>query len=323
VLIFSDVRRQHAGGVRTTRATPNGPERIAETMTRLRLLALVICGLSWTTAAQSPPPDDNGLLETGKSTKPDKLATISGDLPIVTYNIRWRAGDELKQISKWIKDKRPLIIALQEVDRSKQRTDKTNNARALAEQLDMDYAWAAPPLPQSSKEKEEETGVELLSPYPLRDVTRLVLPHAGPGGRWRVALGATIRIGKVDLRVYSVHAETRIPLEQKLDQHRAVLNDLARFPKSMPAIVMGDFNSWEPATVTSVRKLFTGADFTTPFADNDSTFKRNAVLFDIDLKLDWIWLRGLKSTNSSIDRSITVSDHFPLYAVALYQNAVR
>ena len=323
MLILSDVGKQHGEGVRTNRTTPNGPKRIAETMTRLSLLALVICGISWTTAAQTPPPNDDGLLETGQSKKPEKPVMVSKDLPIVTYNIRWRTGDELKQISKWIKDKRPLVIALQEVDRSKQRTDKTNNARALAEQLGMDYAWAAPPLPQSSKEKEEETGVELLSLYPLRDVTRLVLPHAGPGGRWRVALGATIRIGNVALRVYSVHAETRIPLEQKLDQYRAVLNDLARFPKSMPAIVMGDFNSWEPATVTSVRKMFTGADFTTPFADDDSTFKRNAVLFDIDLKLDWIWLRGLKSTNSLIDRSITVSDHFPLCAVALYQNAGR
>jgi endonuclease/exonuclease/phosphatase (EEP) superfamily protein YafD len=151
----------------------------------------------------------------------------------------------------------------------------------------------------------------------LRDTTRIVLPHAGPGGRWRVALGATIKSGKTDVRVYSVHSETRIPLEQKLDQYRAVLNDLKRFPNSMPAIVMGDFNSWEPATVKAVRKLFTNEYFTTPFADDDSTFKRNAVVFDIELKLDWIWLRGLKATNSAIDRSITVSDHFPLRALAL------
>jgi len=287
-------------------------------MTRLLPLALVMSLNSWTTAAQTPPPDDSGLLETGKATKPEKPVTISRDLSIVTYNIRWRTGDELEQISKWIKDKSPLVVALQEVDRSRQRTGKTNNARALAEQLGMNYAWAAPPLPRSSKEKEEETGVELLSPCPLREVTRLVLPHAGPGGRWRVALGATIRIGNVDLRVYSVHAETRIPLDQKIDQYRAVLDDLKRFPKSMPAIVMGDFNSWEPATVKGVRKLFTSENFTTPFDDQDDTFKRNAVVFDLELKLDWMWLRGLQPTNSGIDRSITVSDHFPLWAVTSF-----
>lgn len=283
-------------------------------------LALIMFVSAWTAAGQTAPADDKDLLETGAATKPQRPLQISKDITIVTYNIRWRTGDELQQISKWLISKQPAVIALQEVDRSKQRTNKTNNARALAQALGMYYAWAAPPLPLpksgKDKEEEEETGVELLSIYPLREVTRIVLPHAGPGGRWRVALGATIKIGKTDVRVYSVHAETRIPLDQKLDQYRAALNDLKRFP-NMPAIVMGDFNSWEPATVKAVRKLFTGEAFTTPFDDDDSTFKRNAILFDVDLKLDWIWLRGLKAKNSAIDRSITVSDHYPLWAVAL------
>jgi endonuclease/exonuclease/phosphatase family metal-dependent hydrolase len=290
-------------------------KRIAKTMARVITLTLVGIACFWMAATQMP--DDSQLLETGGSTKSQKLVQASRDISIVTYNIRWRTADELHQISQWLIGKRPSVIALQEVDRSKERTNKTNNGRALADQLGMYYAWAAPPLPKSSKENEEETGVELLSPYPLRDVTRIVLPHAGPGGRWRVALGATIKIGKTDVRVYSVHAETRIPLDRKLEQYRSVLNDLKRFPKSMPAIVMGDFNSWEPATVKGVRKLFTSEDFTTPFSDDDATFKRNAILFDVDLKLDWIWLRGLRATTSAIDRSITVSDHYPLWAVAL------
>ena len=260
---------------------------------------------------------------TDKTLPPAEPAEDLKEISIVTYNIRWRTDKELFQIGDWLKSKHPSVIALQEVDRAKQRTNKTNNARALADQLGMYYAWAAPPLPKSGKEKEEETGVELLSPYALRDVVRIVLPHAGPGGRWRVALGATIKVGKADVRVYSVHSETRIPLDQKLDQYRAALDDLKRFPKSMPAIIMGDFNSWEPATVKAVRQLFTSEDFTTPFADDDYTFKRNAVLFDVDLKLDWIWLRGLKATKSGIDRAITVSDHYPLWALASFQNPER
>jgi endonuclease/exonuclease/phosphatase family metal-dependent hydrolase len=282
-------------------------------MTRVITFAVIVA--AGFCMAQGQVSNDAQLLETGTPTKPQKLVQATKDNSIVSYNIRWRTGDELKTISDWLIGKRPAVIALQEVDRSKQRTNKANNARALAEQLGMNYAWAAPPLAKSAKDKEEETGVELLSSYPLRDVTRIVLPHSGPGGRWRVALGATIKINNVDMRVYSVHAETRIPLDQKIDQYRAVLDDLKRFPKSMPAIVMGDFNSWEPATVKGVRKLFTSEGFITPFADDDDTFKRNAVVFDLELKLDWIWLRGFKATNSGIDRSITVSDHFPLWAV--------
>ena len=272
----------------------------------LTVVALSVFGALPQDDSRPPKP----LLETGQATKLITAPANPAELTVVSYNIRWRTGAELEQIASWIKSKHALVIALQEVDRAKERTRKTNNARALAESLGMFYAWAAPPAPKENQE--EETGVELLSAYPLSDVTPLILPHKGPG-RWRAAVGATIKIGKTSIRVYSVHSETRMVLGQKLDQYRAAIDDLARFPKSMPAIVMGDFNSWEPATVEAVRKLFTQEKFSTPFPDNETTFKRGAVVFDIDLKLDWIWLRGLPAKGYGIDRSLTVSDHFPLW----------
>jgi endonuclease/exonuclease/phosphatase family metal-dependent hydrolase len=263
----------------------------------------------------SPPPNNAQLLEKGQAAKLTKIADNPKEVLVVSYNIRWRTGAELDQIARWLKAKGAAIVALQEVDRAKSRTAKSNNARALAESLGAYYAWAAPPSPKGETKEEEETGVELLSPYPLTDVTRIVLPHEGPGGRWRVALGATVTIGKTALRVYSVHSETRIPVGEKIEQYRAVLDDLARFPKEMPVVVMGDFNSWEPATGQGVRKLFTDAKFVTPFPDGETTFTRSAVVFDVKLKLDWIWLRGLTAGSYGIDRSVTVSDHFPLWTV--------
>lgn len=267
---------------------------------------------------QKPSRDANDqLLELGSAAKLYHPATAPTEIKIISYNIRWRSRKELQQIIDWLKDKDelPAIIGLQEVDRAKQRSGNANNARALAESLGMYYAWAAPPLAKNSKEREEETGVELLSPYPLADITRIVLPHEGPGGRWRVALGATVKIGKTELRVYSVHSETRISVSQKIDQMRAVLDDLARFPKNMPAIVLGDFNSWKLQTIASIRKLFTGAGFATPFPDGEPTFLRSAVVFDLELKLDWIWLRNLPMGSYGIDRTIFISDHFPLWTV--------
>jgi endonuclease/exonuclease/phosphatase family metal-dependent hydrolase len=255
-------------------------------------------------------PAPKPLLETGQAGKLISTPDTPAEITVVSYNIRWRTGAELEQIASWLKSKHAMVIALQEVDRAKQRTGKTNNARALAESLGMFYAWAAPPADKDGQE--EETGVELLSAYPLTDVTPMILPHKGPG-RWRAAIGATIKVGKISVRVYSVHSETRMTLGQKLDQYRAAIDDLARFPKSMPAIVMGDFNSWEPATVDAVRKLFAQENFSTPFPDDESTFKRNAVVFDVKLKLDWIWLRGLPVKGHGIDRTLTVSDHFPLW----------
>ncbi len=249
------------------------------------------------------------LLETGQAMK--IVSPPAGDeVTLVSYNIRWRTGADLDEIASWLRSNGATVIALQEVDRGKKRTGKINNARALAESLGMFYAWAAPP--PAKQTDEEETGVELLSSFPLSDITPMVLPEKGPGGRWRAALGATVKIGKLNLRVYSVHSETRISLNQKLNQYRAVLEDLKRFPSLTPAVVMGDFNSWEPPTVDAVRKLFTEQGFSTPFPDDETTFKRSAVVFDVKLKLDWIWLRGLKFGSHEIDRTIKVSDHFPL-----------
>ena len=259
---------------------------------------------------QGDLPAAKPLFEQGQAAKLNHAPAAPTEIAVVSYNIRWRTGDELERIATWLKSKQALIVALQEVDRSKERTGKINNARALAESVGMYYAWAAPPL----ENKEEDTGVELLSAYPLTDVTPLVLRHRGPG-RWRAALGATVKLGKTSVRVYSVHSETRMDLSEKLDQYRTVLDDLARLPKTTPAIVMGDFNSWEPPTVDAVRQLFEREGFSTPFPDDQTTFKRSAVVFDVKLKLDWIWLRRLKANDYEIDRALTVSDHFPLRTV--------
>lgn len=284
------------------------------------LILLLSVSFSLTVMAQKLPLDSNDqLLETGRAAKLLNRPASQSEIKIVSYNIRWRTGTELQEIVRWLKGNKdvtaPVIIGLQEVDRAKERTGKTNNARALAEDLGLYYAWAAPPPPKNDRSPEEETGVELLSTFRLNDVTRIVLPHEGPGGRTRVALGATVKIGPADVRVYSVHSETRIVTTQKINQLRAVLDDLARFPQMKRAIVLGDFNSWELQAIQGARKLFTSAGFTTPLSDDEPTFLRKAVLFDLELKLDWIWLRGLAAESCGIDRTITVSDHFPLWTV--------
>jgi endonuclease/exonuclease/phosphatase family metal-dependent hydrolase len=262
----------------------------------------------------------DSLLESGVAQH--VLQTAAGDgITFISYNIRWRSGKELEQIIAWLKERRgstPMIIALQEIDRAKPRSANVNHAKAVAEALGMYYVWAAPPTANADKQKtvEEETGVEILSPFPLTDVVRIVLPNDGPGGRQRVALAATTVVGHTSIRVYSVHSETRLAIAKKIEQLRAVLTDLDRFPKEMPALVLGDFNTWELPAVQGIRKLFTGAGFTTPLPDDESTFYRKALIFDVKLKLDWIWLRGFTAQSYSIDRTLTVSDHFPLSVTA-------
>lgn len=257
---------------------------------------------------------DSLLLESGKAATLRKHVSENGEIKIVSYNIRWRGGDELKRLAKLLQEDPEIggaaILGLQEVDRHKKRTRHNNTAKALADELGLHYAWAAPPTAKAKDE--EETGVAILSVYPLSDVRRIVLPHPGPNRRRRVALGATVDIDGKQWRVYSAHAETRISVDKKMEQFNAILEDLSRYPADMPAIVMGDLNTWQMSADEETIKLFSKAGLKTPFG-TQSTFRRRVLFVPVEFRLDWVWLRGLETTGHGIDREIEVSDHWPLW----------
>lgn len=282
------------------------------------LLIFIFVVAQMPTFARTIEERDSGLLETGGTSRAYPLAAAPDSIKIVSYNIRYRGGEDLRRLIELLKTDaeigRAAIIGLQEVDRNRKRTGNVNTARLMAEELGMYYAWAAPPPPpaKDKEPQEEETGVAILSAYPLMDVKRFVLPNKGPGGRRRAAIGATVQIGKTSVRVYSLHAETRTSNEKRLAQFQAVLDDLnAHHAKIERAVVLGDFNTLTGKDVDATTELFKAAKFTTPFANNVSTWKT----FIIELKLDWLWLRGLRPTSHGIDKKVELSDHWPLWVV--------
>ena len=281
----------------------------------LALILLALCISSFSFAR--PGGSDSALLEIGGTAKVDTKRLVPNEIKFVSYNMRWRGGEELKTLIKLLKDDQEIggaaVIGLQEVDRNKERTTRTNTARKMAQELGMRYAWAAPPPAPGKENEEEETGVAILSPYELTEVTRLVLPNEGPGGRRRAAIGATVQIGDRRLRVYSVHAETRISNEKRTEQLKAVLDDLQSHHKQVKhVVVLGDFNTIAPKDVDATSRLFTENGFHTPFSNDQSTWRT----FLIELKLDWLWLRGLDVKTFGIDKKVEMSDHWPLWVVA-------
>lgn len=292
---------------------------------RFSLLTVLCASLFSATTAfpGSSRTTDSELLETGRAPTLAIAPKTPAEIKVVSYNIRWRGGDELNELIDLLKHDSEIagasIVGLQEVDRNKQRTGNQNTVRLIAEKLGHHYAWAAPPTPEPGKE--EETGVAILSSYPLTDVRRIVLPHPGPGRRRRVAIGATVDIGGTALRFYSVHSENRMSVDKKIEQTRAVLEDLGHYPKHMRAIILGDLNTWEPSSVKKTSELFVRENFTSPFANGKSTFLRTVLVIPIRLKLDWIWLRGLEATSHGIDKKIGLSDHWPLWTVVRWKSS--
>src|SRR6185369_16248076 len=142
------------------------------------------------------PRNDTSLLESGQATTLRKQTATPTEIKVISYNIRWRGGEDLQTLIKLLQEDPEIggasILALQEVDRNKKRTGQNNTAKIIADALGMHYAWAAPPT--ANPTDEEETGVAIMSVYPLSDVHRIVLPNPGPSKRRRVALGATVEM---------------------------------------------------------------------------------------------------------------------------------
>ena len=268
-----------------------------------------------------PSADVSSLLESGSATTVRNHPTALKEIKVVSYNIRYRSGADLKKMISLLHHDPEIggaaVLGLQEVDRRKKRSGHCNTVKLIAYELGMHYAWAAPPA--AEPDDEEETGVAILSVYPLSDVRRIVLPHEGPNGRRRVALGATVEIEGRPWRVYSAHAETRLAMKKKLEQFKAMLDDLAQFQSDMPAIIMGDLNTWESSADDKTFKMFSEAGWKTPFG-GQATFKRKVLMVPIEMKLDWVWLRGLEAGSFGIDRQIELSDHWPLWTTVKMLN---
>ena len=78
------------------------------------------------------------LLETGRASKLKEAQPSFANLKIVSYNIRWRSGDDLHQLAALLKSDPEIggaaILGLQEVDRKKKRSGNKNSAAMLAEE---------------------------------------------------------------------------------------------------------------------------------------------------------------------------------------------
>lgn len=294
-------------------------KKYSEVTTRIgtdRFFAFVVVALCLSPFVFARAIDSDGaLVESGGATKVSVKRAVPVEIKIVSYNMRWRGGDDLVELIKLLKDDKEIggatVIGLQEVDRNRKRTNNTNTARKMAEELGMHYAWAAPPPAPGKERDEEETGVAILSPFPITDITRIVLPNPGPGGRRRAAIGATVQIGENKLRVYSVHAEIRTSNEKRIGQLQAVLDDLkSNHAQVKHSVVLGDFNTPMGKDTAATTRLFTEKGFQTPFSINEPTWKT----FMIKLKLDWLWLRGFDVKGYGIDKETEMSDHWPLWA---------
>ena len=215
------------------------------------------------------------------------------------------------------------IIALQEADKDTARAGGRHITRELAELLQMSWVHVSAGIPRGIQPKDRQwwlnfeeqiglhdggdTGVSLLTRFPMEDITRIDLPWNDCPWRPRLSVGATIRVGPKALHIFNSHIDPHSSVNGQLDQVEVVLNHAERF--SEPTIVLGDFNTLSRRKCIDTRRLLEERGYTTPFPTGTPTWRGAG----LRLHADWIFVRDVNVIRWGVGRGITVSDHWPIW----------
>jgi endonuclease/exonuclease/phosphatase family metal-dependent hydrolase len=163
---------------------------------------------------------------------------------ILTYNVHRCVGMDgeldVERIAKVIAQMRPDIVALQELDVFRARTDMVDQAHAIAEQLGMRFHFHP-----AFRVEEEAYGDAILTAWPIRVVKAGALPgsNAVRGLEPRGALWVKIDLDGVELDVVNTHLGL-VPHEQRAQAAALVGGEwMGHADCTDPAILLGDFNA--------------------------------------------------------------------------------
>lgn len=231
---------------------------------------------------------------------PESLTPQGGSpdtLHVVTFNIQYaRHVDRAIQLFQTVPAlQRADIITLQEMD--------APGTERIASVLGMAYVYYPATRYHGTG---RDFGNAILSRWPIVEDKKVILPHlARLGKTQRIATAATVLVGTVPVRVYSVHLGTMVDLgfRARQDQVNAILADAAAYPR---VIVGGDMNNH------SIGDQFTHNGYLWPTEHNPNT--------DRFWNWDHIFLRGLEPRDTLatgvVRHNLDASDHRPVWAVA-------
>jgi len=209
------------------------------------------------------------------------------------------------------------IIFLQEIE--SHQAEKICRAESIANHLGYNYVYA-----EARQIKKGNThGLAILSRFELTNHMTIKLPRYRIMGRiqQRIAQVADIKIGKKTITLCNIHLDTRLGPVNRLLQLDFALENL-KFRSLSWVILGGDFNTipWlylkRPWTLFSslqfenIHRHLLERDFVEYGSYKGHSFKRGL----LKMRLDHIYTRGLKITDSGIAQEVVISDHKPIWA---------
>jgi endonuclease/exonuclease/phosphatase family metal-dependent hydrolase len=203
---------------------------------RLRLaaaLGLAATGLACASAVNYLDPVAPAYVYAGEAR--EARSDAAAPLRVVTFNIAYALeidrAIEVLRAAEPLRD--PDVLALQEMD--------APGTERIARALGLNAVY----FPGGVHPKHQrDFGCALLSPWPLEEPRKLVLPHgARVSGLRRAAVSATVVRGGQRVRAYSLHLPSPLAISggSRKEQLRAVAADAASVDG--PVVIAGDFNS--------------------------------------------------------------------------------
>lgn len=231
----------------------------------------------------------------------------------MTYNVHSCIGRDSRaaplRIATIIAQYEPDVVALQELDAGRKRTDKVHQAAKIAEHLNMDFHFHP-----SFQMGEEQFGNAILSRLPMRMVKAGPLPGFPHRRREeRGALWASISAGDKELQVFTTHLglhrkERRMQAGELLGPEWA-----SHAGCTTPLVICGDLNA---LPFSAVYKQFRGrlrdVQLSHPFARPRCTYPSIYPLARIDhiFSSSEVMVGDLQVPRTRMTN--TASDHLPL-----------
>jgi len=232
----------------------------------------------------------------------------------MTYNIHHGEGVDgridIERIAALIRDERADLVALQEVDRGVERTNRRDLPAELASLTGMTCLFRNNHAFQGG-----EYGNAILTRFPVKRWTNTLLRMLRPGEQ-RGVLQAVVDAGGRDLLFLATHIDYRPDDAERLENVAQFREVLAEYG-NIPALFGGDFND-TPGSRTHAAmagmfddvwvKAGDGVGFTIPSREPNK-------------RIDFLWLRPgttLRPIRAWVPRS-EASDHLPLVAEFAWQ----
>lgn len=171
---------------------------------------------------------------------------------VLSYNIHHAEGVDgkldLERIANVIRDAKPDLIALQEVDRNTKRTNNADQAQQLAELTGMHYCFGPNIDLQGG-----QYGNAVLSRWPIVQYKNHLLPCLN-NGEQRGVIDAVVDSPHGPIRLLATHLDHRSDSAERMASVKLLSLDDESTPKAMraeglneiPALLAGDLNAdWD------------------------------------------------------------------------------